>query len=82
MSFPKGQYGKTDNNNIFNKSILGDDAFYFKTSKDIISLLEQEDLCSKKEIFALANLKKIDELYNWSTINAQYENFILEKINI
>ncbi|MCB0382222.1 MAG: DUF1972 domain-containing protein [Psychroserpens sp.] len=69
------------NNNIFNKSILGDDALYFNTSKDIETILNEDVLFSNKAAYAAANIKKINELYNWDIINAQYEGFILDKIN-
>tara|TARA_B110000093_G_C12907497_1_gene383190 strand:- start:1007 stop:1354 length:348 start_codon:yes stop_codon:yes gene_type:complete len=68
------------NNNIFNKSILEDNAHYFDNSNDIKEILNQDSLFAKKEIFAMANINKINELYSWEIINSSYENYIINKI--
>lgn len=63
------------NDNIFNKSILGDDAFYFKNSRDVATLLDlkkEENL--EKEI---RNQEKIATLYSWEKINSHYEGYLL-----
>lgn len=59
--------------NVFNKSILENDAFYFKNDKDIISLLERVD---KKEFSTYLdnNVEKIKTIYSWSSISEQYLN--------
>ncbi|MDC6366487.1 MULTISPECIES: DUF1972 domain-containing protein [Flavobacteriaceae] len=64
------------NDNIFNKSILGNDAFYFKTSKDVAELLRH----NKKEYldFIKANKTKIESLYSWRIINDKYENYLIK----
>jgi len=67
-------------NNIFNKSILEDNAHYFDNSNDIKEILNRDVLFANKEIFAIANIKKINELYSWEIINSSYENYILNKI--
>jgi glycosyltransferase involved in cell wall biosynthesis len=68
------------NNNIFNKSILEDNAHYFDNSNDIKEILNQDILFANKEIFATANIKKINELFSWDIINSSYEKYILNKI--
>lgn len=68
------------NNNVFNKSILGEDAEYFSNSSDIENTLNTDTMFANKESYANANIKKIDELYSWDIINAAYENFILKQI--
>lgn len=68
------------NNNIFNKSILGQDALYFNDEFDIEELMNLDNMFHLKETFSIENLKKINALYNWETINSQYEEFILEKL--
>ena len=62
-------------NNIFNKSILGNDAFYFENSKDVSSLLEK---CQKQNYQHLcqANIKKIKQTYNYSDIIFKYEQML------
>lgn len=61
-------------NNKFNISVLGDDAFYFSSSDDLIQLFKQ-DLAIKKETFVYNNLDKINKLYRWSIIVDQYEEY-------
>ena len=60
------------NDNLFNKAILGDDAFYFDTSESVAAIIqnsEPKEAATKK---LTANILKIHELYNWETINQQY----------
>ncbi|GEM53440.1 DUF1972 domain-containing protein [Empedobacter brevis] len=64
------------NRNIFNQSILGQDALYFDNDSDIINLSNS----SKKEhkSFILNNIQKIHDLYSWKKINQNYLDFIIE----
>lgn len=66
--------------NVFNKSILQDDAVYFETSEDITKLLGLEKQNEQEKV--KNNLRKIDQIYNWSLINEQYENFILQCLKL
>jgi len=63
-------------NNIFNKSILGEDAFYFENSLDVINIIS--DSFDKKDIEIIDktnnNLDKISKLYSWPIIIDQYIN--------
>lgn len=62
--------------NIFNRSILGKDAAYFSTVEEV-----SEKLNLKKENFQdfiQNNRKKIENNFNWTLINNQYEKLILE----
>ncbi len=67
------------NNNIFNKSILGDDCLYFKNSDDVAEALIND----KKEYksFLSNNILKIKKIYDWEIINNQYEEFIKKCFN-
>ncbi|MEM6812736.1 MAG: glycosyltransferase family 1 protein, partial [Pseudomonadota bacterium] len=66
--------------NIFNKSILEEDAIYFQNSKDIVPLL---NLIKDKHIEKIKNnVGKIDKIYSWPLINAQYESFISECLEL
>ncbi|WP_296315239.1 DUF1972 domain-containing protein [Winogradskyella sp. UBA3174] len=69
------------NNNIFNKSILGTEALYFDTSNDIKIILDQDKAFKLKKQFSEANISKINDCFNWSTINNHYETFILGTLN-
>ncbi|RKE98839.1 DUF1972 domain-containing protein [Ichthyenterobacterium magnum] len=68
------------NNNIFNKSILEHNAEYFDNSHDISSIMNNDSLFAKKEAYAKANIKKIENLYSWDIINNAYESFISQQI--
>jgi len=58
-------------NNIFNKSILKEDAFYFETAKEVSTILNsiKKQNCLNKIHF---NETKITTLYNWDVIIKQY----------
>lgn len=60
--------------NIFNKSILGNDALYFRSSEDIVKLLN----LNKKDFinFVDNNTLKIKNQYLWSKINSEYCSFL------
>jgi hypothetical protein len=67
--------------NIFNRSILGDDAFYFATAKDVSKLILNQYKDAQKHKIA-ANEQKITDTYNWPFIIDQYLahfNEILQK---
>lgn len=67
------------NNNIFNQSILEENAHYFDDSEAIKNLLNKDVFFNSKEVYAEANTKKINEMYSWDIINTAYENFILKQ---
>lgn len=60
--------------NIFNRSILNDDAMFFKDSEDVKLLLKKRQ--TNMQSILDANSKKIRTLYSWSKINTDYETFI------
>jgi len=69
-------------NNIYNKSILNSDAFYFNNSGDIINIINDlENTFPAKEDFIKNNLKKIETIYNWNNIVNQYDNLFQKLIN-
>ncbi|MFI0429730.1 DUF1972 domain-containing protein [Mariniflexile sp. HMF6888] len=65
------------NNNIFNKSILENDALYFNTSEDVSTYIN-----SIKKIeysnFLEENKRKIETNYSWEIINKQYLRLLTE----
>lgn len=65
------------NDNIFNKSILESDAFYFENASDIKQLLIEDKAFEQKKSFVEKNTAKIEKFYTWDTINSAYETFIL-----
>jgi len=60
--------------NIFNKSILGEDAFYFSDAGQIASLLTNENKTLNSGM-VLSNMDKIKNIYSWSNINNQYISY-------
>jgi len=59
--------------NIFNKSILGDEAFYFKSHSDVAKLLYSKEKKDYKH-YLMANEEKIKHKYSWERIVHQYLN--------
>lgn len=59
--------------NIFNNSILGDDAYYFNTSDEVAQILEQRNKNNESEREKISNnIKKIENTYSWPKIVQQY----------
>lgn len=63
------------NDNIFNKSILGNSAFYFNNVADVSKHINLRK--AEYQQFIKDNLIKIDNEYNWKKINYKYEQFVL-----
>ncbi|MCO5724234.1 DUF1972 domain-containing protein [Robiginitalea marina] len=61
--------------NPFNRSILGEDAYYFQTSEDIFSKLSL--IKREHSEWILSNKNKIQDIYNWPKINGQYEDLFM-----
>ena len=67
-------------NNIFNKSILEDSAFYFKNNKEVSNLMNS--IVKKDELEKLNdNSKKVRELYSWDVIVENYYNYFRKLLN-
>lgn len=60
------------NKNIFNQSILGDDAFYFSNANEVCHLLNTIEK-DKNARLTEANNNKIIETFSWAHIVDQYE---------
>ncbi|MEZ4792901.1 MAG: DUF1972 domain-containing protein [Gelidibacter sp.] len=65
------------NDNVFNKSILETDAIYFESHSDIERILIDDKAFGNKPTFTDKNAMKIKKSYSWESINAAYEDFIL-----
>ena len=61
--------------NIFNRSILNGDAFYFKNSEQISRLIDSREIKTLKNNFVNANRHKIETLYSWDKIVSDYHIF-------
>jgi glycosyltransferase involved in cell wall biosynthesis len=68
------------NNNEFNSTILGNDAFYFFNSTEVKELIDK----TKKSNYIKhieENRKKIENIFEWNTIINQYEKFLNQCLN-
>ena len=59
------------NENEFNKSVLGNNAYYFSNYKDIINILKNEQNTEVISQMKLTNLTKIETVYNFEKIHHQ-----------
>jgi glycosyltransferase involved in cell wall biosynthesis len=65
------------NDNIFNKSILETEAFYFSNSADVSELILKGEKTSRDE-YVSKNIEKIKTLYTWNKIIEDYENLFIK----
>lgn len=65
------------NDNIFNRSILQEDAFYFSSDKGVGELLNQNIKRHDYESMQINNADKILHQYSWNHIINLLENFLL-----
>lgn len=61
--------------NIFNKSILEKNSFYFLNETDVIRILQTKNK-KNYQVLINENYKKVTQEFNWETINQQYEQLI------
>lgn len=59
------------NDNIFNRSILGEDAYYFTNATEVADLLTRIDK-TQESVKLSANVQKIKDVYAWPIIVNQY----------
>ncbi|MEO7308260.1 MAG: DUF1972 domain-containing protein [Ferruginibacter sp.] len=65
--------------NVFNRAVLQEDAFYFNTAEDVLHIINEQGGGQVNMINN--NLKKIDEQFNWPSIITGYEEFIIDCCN-
>jgi glycosyltransferase involved in cell wall biosynthesis len=66
------------NDNIFNRSVLENDALYFNSEGDIVSLLKQPQDKDQYRRFIESNRRKIETHYSWNHIVLLLENYLLK----
>jgi glycosyltransferase involved in cell wall biosynthesis len=64
--------------NLFNKNVLGNDAYFFSFAGDIKNIIHTVKKIETEEQMTRNNLEKIKNHYSWEKIIDQYENFILQ----
>jgi glycosyltransferase involved in cell wall biosynthesis len=67
-------------NNVFNKSVLNESAFYFNDEVELVHVLDSNFLKEDYRSFIETNLSKIRTTYSLKKINEETENFILNCI--
>jgi len=66
--------------NIFNKSILEEEAYYFTDFEQISDLMNNK-IKANKNVFVLKNKQKINDLYSWEKIVLDYNSFFIKIFN-
>lgn len=64
--------------NEFNRQILGEDAFYFRTFSDVSNVLKVSKNHIDFQNFIQNNRMKISEIYSWDKVINQYINHFVE----
>ena len=67
--------------NLFNRAVLGEDAFYFSSAEDIKNRIEELREGATETKMVMNNFIKIVQQYNWPGIVSAYEQFILSCYN-
>ena len=67
--------------NIFNRTVLGDDAFYFSSAGDIAAILDRQPAREDYSQMLLNNAKRIAEEYSWPHIINLLENFLMHVVD-
>jgi glycosyltransferase involved in cell wall biosynthesis len=63
--------------NIFNQSVLGENALYFSTPKDFTEILVNFDRINSKMLgdFQSNNMKRINTYYNWENVVDMHQDY-------
>ena len=66
-------------NNIFNKTVLGDNAIYFNDEKEVVNLLNKiESLVREhKQLYTTNNLQVIRTQYSWEKLVDEHEKYFM-----
>jgi glycosyltransferase involved in cell wall biosynthesis len=67
--------------NIFNRSVLEQDAFYFNSEQEITELLNAGVNREQFQHYVQHNLQKITNHYSWMNIASQLEQYLLSLMN-
>ena len=68
-------------NNVFNKSVLEEDAFYFSTPADIKNILEKKIEKTNYASYLNHNNHKIINLYSWTYITDRVEKCLINAVH-
>lgn len=65
------------NDNLFNRGVLAEDAFYFADHEELIEIIRTVTAKNSQEKLLQNNLRKIRDQYNWSRIVDEYEKVLV-----
>ena len=66
------------NDNIFNRSVLKDNAFYYNSPDEVTRILNDEKCFSDKEALIANNIQRISTHYSWERLVDQHEEYFKE----
>jgi hypothetical protein len=66
--------------NVFNRAILSDCAFYFSSTEDVKNIVHQALPNTAINRWKILNIEKIQQTYNWRRIINDYESIFLQAI--
>ena len=66
------------NDNIFNRSVLKDNAIYYNSSDEVTRILNDEKCFSDKEALIANNIQRISTDYSWERLVDQHEEYFKE----
>ena len=67
-------------NNVFNKAVLDEDAYFFSSAKELQLIFESFDSIEINKRIG-NNLIKIRQVYNWDAVTDAYEKLFYETLN-
>ena len=70
-------------NNIFNKTVLGDNAIYYNNEKEVAILLNKIEMliCEHKQLYTTNNLQVIRKQYSWEKLVDEHEEYFMSMLN-
>ena len=70
-------------NNIFNKTVLGDNAIYYNDEKDVTNLLNNIEMYIRehKQLYTTNNLQVIRTQYSWKKIVDEHEKYFMSLLS-
>ena len=69
------------NDNVFNRAVLEDDAFYFSNDLQVAELLDAKPQKKAYETFIERNRNRIKEFYSWQHITDLLEKSLHDAVN-
>ena len=70
-------------NNIFNKTVLGDNAIYYSDEKEVVNLLNNIEMLIRehKQQYTTNNLQVIRTQYSWENLVDEHEKYFMSLLS-